>query len=171
MANKNAPIGLVPTKCDGRIRTNEYDLISTNAEIGVGSVLAQNSAGGLDLWTSGAHIGVAAEYKAANSGGTIKVYDDPEQEFVAQTDDGTGTATSQTAIGLNITIVNNATVDAALGLSRAELDESSAASGATLPFKIRKLYPAVDNAFGEFNRLVVVPNNHVLKGGTGTAGV
>lgn len=169
MANKNAPNGFNPysTGQFGTPRLRSYNLISTNAVIGQGTMVAM-VADGVDAWTSGAFLGVAAENKAANSGGTILVWDDPQQLFVAQTDDGEGTATTAAALSLNIT----ATANGVSGIySTQELDESSAAVGATLPWKLMYLSAAPDNAYGEFNRWVVKPNNHQLQGGTGTVGV
>ena len=64
------------------------------------------------------------------------------------------------------------------GISRMEIDESSGATTATLPLTIVRLYGADDgtgisgdNQFGEFNRLEVKINNHVLGGGTGADGI
>jgi hypothetical protein len=150
----------------------EHDLLATNAEIGFGSPV-KVAAGGVELASAAdALCGIAAEYKAASAGGKIKVFSNPQQLFVAQTDDGTGTATALAAVGLNIDFVGTGVSNRR---STAELDEDSADTTATLPFKIIKLSPEMNgnavNAFGEFNRLVVKINNHQFQGHTGTAGI
>lgn len=172
MANRNSPSGFVPVRhsAGGEIRTESVDLKSTNSEIGIGDPLALDSSGTYDLWASGAIAGFAAEYKAANagSGATILAYTDPQIVYSAQTDDGTGTLTAQTGQNLNATIVTGTVSNRR---SIAEIDESSGNTTATLPLKVLGLSKAVGNAYGEFNRLDVIINNHVRKGGTGTAGV
>lgn len=171
MPNRDNAKGAVPRKhlLGGEIRTENVALAAANTAIGVGTALAHTSAGVYDIWSSGAIAGFAAEAKAASSGGTIKAYIDPFIVYSAQTDDGTGTGTAQTAINLNTTLVNNGTVSN--GVSKAELDESAVLDTATLPVKLIGLYPSPDNAFGEFNELLFVINNSNFKGGTGTAGV
>ena len=132
-------------------------------------------AGGVDLATAGtdnALIGISAEYKAASSGGKIKVYDDPEQRFSAQTDDGTGVATALGAVGLNINFIGSG----GSGLrSTAELDESSADVTLGHQFTILELeksfHRTAKNAFGEFNRLVVKINDHQGRSDTGVTGI
>lgn len=175
MANTDAPNGFRPYRgsANGNPKIGYHVLNTTNSALGVGTVVAI-VAGGTDVWASGALLGIAAEAKAANAGGTastkmLAVWDDPEQEFTAQTDNGTGTSTAEAAVGLNIDILNPSSVTS--GRSTSELDETSATTTATLPLKILGLESRPDNAFGEFNRLVVKINNHQLKGGTGTAGV
>lgn len=163
-----------PTGGNGQPTVTEHVLLATNAAIGVGSPVVV-AAGGVDHATAGtgnALLGIAAEAKAASAGGTIKVWSDPQQLFVGQTDDGTGTATAEGAVGLNINFVGTGVSS---NRSTSELDEDSAAAGATLQFKIIELSKEVQgravNAHGEFNRLVVKINNHQLQGSTGTAGV
>lgn len=174
MANVDAPNGLTPHagNGNGNPAISYHVLLATNVEIGEGAPVAV-VAGGVDKWSSGAVLGVAAEYKAANAGGAtatkmIAVYSDPAQEFTAQCDNGTGTATSEAAVGLNITFLTGTAVNRR---SIEELDESSATTTATLPLKIMGLQNIPNNAYGEFNRFIVKINNHQLKGGTGTAGI
>jgi len=171
MANRDNPSGFTPRYhlTGGEIRTEQIGLAAANTIIGVGDPLLQTNAG---LWDRAAASDVvsaiAAQAAAASAGGTILAYRDPNIVFSAQTDDGTGTATAQTAVNLNINfIIGNATN----GRSIAELDETSADTTATLPFKIRERYLAIDNAYGEFNQLLVTINNHKDKGGTGTVGL
>ena len=177
MANPDIANGFRPVSAPhskGQPVATEYPLHATNSEIGIGTPV-EIVDGGVNIGTAGtgnALLGIAAEYKAASSGGVIKVWADPQQEFVAQTDDGTGTATALAAIGLNINFIGTGVT----GLNgESELDESSATTGATLQFKIIRLWKGIigktENSHGEFNRLVVKINNHQLQGHTGTAGV
>lgn len=58
------------------------------------------------------------------------------------------------------------------GQSGYYLDLASQATTATLNLKLIKLTPAVNNSFGlTFNNGLVLINNHIYKGGTGTVGV
>ena len=171
MANRDNPSGLHPRYRigGGTICTEDVVLAAANAIIGVGDPLIQTAAGLWDRAAAADRIGaIAAGSAAASSGATIPAYKDPNIVFSCQTDDGAGTATARTAVNLNIDFLVTAATG---GVSNVELDESSAAATAALPFKIRELYPSVDNAFGEFNELLVTINNHIEKGGTGTVGV
>lgn len=171
MANSDNPKGFLPylTPSDGRPKIHYYDLLATNDAIGKGDPIVMHTDGYVNrAAASDILVGIAAEPKAANSGGKLAVWDDPMQEFVAQTDNGTGTATAQTCINLNANFVAGAPSS---GRSIAEIDESSATTTATLPFRIVRLSDELGNAFGEFNRLVVRINAHKAKGGTGTLGV
>lgn len=170
MANRDNPHGFIirynPT---GEVRGEQVLLAAANAIIGVGDPLQQTSDGVYDRWSSGRIDGFAMQAAAASSGGvTILACLDPNVVVSAQTDNGTGTLTSQTGINLNADIVIGNAVN---GISIAEIDESSGATTATLPLKIIGLDPALDNAFGQFNRLLCIANNHSRKGGTGTAGI
>ena len=165
MANVDAPHGLRPVRhlTGGQMRLERVTMISSNALIGIGDPLVANTAGTYDQATAGqVSIGaVAAQPLAASSGGTILCWRDPDIVFEAQTDDGTGVATVQDAMTLNIDYVVAA---ATFGISRVELNEGSAAVTKELPFKVRGLYLAEDNALGEFNRLEVTINSHLDRG-------
>src|SRR3990167_3256942 len=165
MANVNNPNGFLPYSAphsgNGQPVANPYTLHASNSEIGVGSPLRIVD-GGVNLAAAGGTlglIGIAAEYKAANAGGTIKIWDDPAQLFVGQTDDGTGTATAATAIGLNCAFIGTGVTNRR---STAELDETSATTTGTLQFKLVGLSPEISgnavNAHGEFNRFVLLIN-------------
>lgn len=171
MANRNNPKGLFPrySMSGGTIRGEAITLTAANAIIGIGDPLVETNDGLFDRAAASDVVSaVAAASAAASSGATILAYRDPNIVFSAQTDDGSGTSTSQTAVNLNINFIIGNAVN---GRSIMELDESSADTTATLPFKIRGLYQSIDNAFGEFNELLVTINNHKDKGGTGTLGV
>lgn len=171
MANVDAPRGFLPhTNKDGSggPKVEYLDLSATNAEIGVGD-LVTIAAGGVNKAVAGnALCGSAAEAKAANSGGKIAVWSDPSQQFVAQTDDGETGLVAAANMRKNANFIPGTVSN---GRSTAEIDESTGATGATLPLKIIGLAPGVDNEYGEFNKLVVKINNHQFGGGTGTAGI
>lgn len=172
MANTDAPHGFRPVRhlTGGTVRTNVYNLVAANSAIGVGDVIVQTDTGEVNRGaadpTAGTVVGVAAEPKAASDGGDILVWDDPDIIYEAQMDDGT-TYTVQTGMNLNYNIVDGTPVN---GVSIQEIDEGSAATTSTLPLKALRLYKAVDNAFGQFNRIEVILNTHVARG-VGTAGV
>lgn len=172
MANTNNPSGFVPyispNGGSGKAKITYLPLAAANALIGVGDPL-EIDAGGVDkAEASDALCGIAAEPKAASSGGTIAVWADPNQLFVAQTDDGTGDLTAAADMRKNCNFVAGT---ASNGRSIAEIDENSGDTTATLPFKVIRLSDEIGNAHGEFNRLVVKINNHQFGTGTGTAGL
>lgn len=169
MANTDNPNGFKPYLTGRKPQITYYDLSDTNSAIGIGDPVDYDDDGTVNRSAaSAALVGIAAEPKSANSGGQIAVWDDPDQLFVAQTDDGTGTLTAQTGQNLNANFVAGTPSN---GRSIAEIDEDSGATTPTLPFKIIRLSNEAGNAFGEFNRLVVRINNMKAKGGTGTLGV
>ncbi len=167
MANVDAPHGFVPVRTlDGScITTSRYNVAAANAAIGIGDMIVVAGTGLVDRGAAtpavGTVVGVAAEPKAASSGGTMLVYDNPSIVYEGQTDDGTGAATAITCIGANGNIVATAPAN---GISKMEIDDSVATTTSTLPIKLLRLYPVVGNAFGEFNRLEFVFNTSFLKG-------
>lgn len=169
--NVDRPRGFRPTRTlDGSpITCNSYPVAAANTAMGIGDVVVRTNAGVVDIGAASATqiVGIAAEAKAASAGGYMLVYDNPMTCFAAQTDDGTGTATAQTACNLNINFVATASSG---GMSRMELDENTANTTSTLPFTLLRLYPAPGNDLGEFNVWEVCINNHVLKS-LGTTGV
>lgn len=56
-------------------------------------------------------------------------------------------------------------------MSLVSLDNSTTSTTATWTVKIMGLDPRANNAVGAYANWLVVVNNHILKGGTGTAGV
>lgn len=174
MANLNIPNGFVPYRggsSNKAPKINEYALSSSNSEIGIGTPVTRASGVINIAGTTDALIGISAEYKAANSGGFIKVWDDPQQLFHAQTDDGTGDLTAAADMAKNCTFVGSGVSNR---ISTAEIDENSGSNTATLLLKVMGLWKGfqgkAQNANGEFNRLIVKINNHQLQGHTGTAG-
>lgn len=176
MANSDAPNGFKPyngpSSPSGNPVISDLPLLATNTAIGIGTPVAYLGSGVEIAGTTDQLVGIAAEAKAASAGGTIKVYSDPQQLFVAQLDDGTGTLTAALDMGKNTTFVGTGVTN---GLSTAELDESAGQTTATLLFKCIKLSDDYGrrskNAAGEFARVVCKINNHFLGSHTGTAGV
>jgi len=181
MANVNAPNGLVPIRTlDGScITTSRYKLATANSAIGIGDLVVIASTGRVNRGAAGAAagtvVGVAAQKASASDGSNantfkndILVYDNPMIVYQGQI--GTaGSGTAQTAVGLNIDIAD---ASPSVGVSQQTLDGSTAAVTATLPFKILRLYSAVDNAFGANNRLEVCFNKSItLGGGDGSTGI
>jgi hypothetical protein len=119
------------------------------------------------------------------------VIDDPNVEFDIQagtSNAGAHTATiNQTDINLNADFAYDAVTAGSTrsGISRTYLNMATAATTATLNCRILRLTPVADgapggtnpaglphNTFGTlYNNAIVTFNNHVLKGGQGTAGV
>ena|SRR3990172_1124895 len=159
MANRDGASGLTPRRhlAGGTIRTEQITLAAANTAFGVGAALVQTNAGVYDIWTSGQIDAVAAELATASQAGTIMAYVDPFIVYTAQTDDGTGTTTAQTAVNLNATIINNGSITN--GRSIGELDQSETADTAGLPLRIIGIWGSPDNAFGEFNVLEVIIND------------
>lgn len=169
MPNRDNPSGFIPVfSPTGEIRGELVKLTATNAIIGVNDPLMLTADGSYDRWSAGALAGVALAPSAASSGASILAVTDPNVVFVGQTDDTTGTLTLQTGVNLNADIITGNAVN---GRSIFEIDESSGDVAATLPWKVIGIYPGPENEFGQFNKLLLIPNNHVRKGGTGTAGV
>lgn len=175
MANVDNPSGFMPyvspSGGGGQAYIEYLDLSSSNSLIGKGDPVKSVSGVVDKASAADALCGIAAEAKAANSGGKIAVWCDPNQRFVAQCDDTTGVLTALAGIQLNADFVTGTAVN---GISIAEIDESSGATTATLPFKVLRLSEEMNgrqaNAFGQFNRLVVKINNHQFGSHTGTAG-
>ena len=172
MANVDRPHGfrVLGTLGGGELRLQEFPVAAANAVIGTNDLITLQTAGNVDRAAASDTqiVGVAMQPKAASTGGYLLVCVNPDVILEAQTDDGTGTCTALADMFGNIDFV---VTNAVNGVSRMEIDESSQANTATLPLKIIGLYPAVDNAFGEFNRLLCTINNHAYKslGVTGLA--
>lgn len=167
MANKDFPSGLIPFGKDPQI---EYMEASVTTAIFKGDVVARKAAGRIHavVTTTGSVniIGVAAEYsKAANTPAVkIAVYSDPQQKFIVQ-DDGAGATTTNfnkslagKCAPLIVTTGNTST-----GISKQELDISSAAAGATTdPLKIINVADYLDNESGVSHmKWVVMLNRHI----------
>lgn len=155
MANADRPSGFRPY---GRVlRCTRY---IAGAAVYPGDVVHMEDDGKVDPATaSEAAIGVAASY-ASGDGQEVLVWDDPDQRFVAQLDNGTSLA--QTAVGLNFNIVATAG-NSSYKQSRMEVDSSSAATNSTLPLRLAGFSRQIDkDANIEFGEVVVSINNHQL---------
>lgn len=114
---------------------------------------------------------------SGNVAATAFIIDDPNVVYNIQCT-GTGAVTGSVDtirrqdIGYNYAITfatNGSTVS---GLSGAALNLATQATTAALSLKLIGLTPAINNAFSQtFNNGLVIINNHVFKGGTGTAGI
>jgi len=169
MANLDYPNGFTIIK--GWQVCNEYDLAAANSQIGEGDLIERHTDGYVRpaVATSTTIVGVAAESKAANSGGKLKVYDDPNAVFVAQADDANIAA--QTDLRLNYDIVASAP-NSISGRSTMEIDASTKAATATLPIKVLRLASVITkegNALGANVKVECLINNHLLKS-TGVVG-
>lgn len=163
MANVDFPRGFIPI--DGSMRTHNYPIASNNSQIGLYDLVERRSDGLIHpaQASSTTIIGSAAEAKAANAGGTLAVYDDPNLIFEAQMDEAD--ADAQTDFDLNYNIVAT-TPNTTTGQSQMEIDSSTQAATATLPIKIlrlRDVQTAAGNALGANAVFECIINNHVLK--------
>lgn len=163
MANRDEVTGFRPY--GNALRLRPY---VASAEIFPGSAVKQEAGGRVsEAAATNALCGVAATY-ASGAGVTVMVWDDPDQEFIGQSDDATIAA--QTDLGLNYSITV-AAGNATYKRSGMEIDGSTGATTATLECKVLRLLPAVDNAFGANCKVIFKINNHQLGSHTGTAGV
>lgn len=197
MYNTNAPLGLKPIdyRTGGMYtgKSNRYTIASAYATaigqfdpvttlsdgtIGIG-VAGAACIGILDyveyFTTAGAYI-KAPNWVASTSAksGTIVyafVFDDPFLVMDAQETDGSsgaGTPLALADVGLNINFVIGA--PNSIGQSTTSLNNTTEQTTATLNLKLMSLSNYPGNAVGNYANWIVTWNNHMLKGGTGTAG-
>lgn len=153
MANSDRPSGFRPYE-----RIERESIYVAGGTMYPGDAVTMNNAGAVVVASASQKLlGVAAAY--ATSGQEVKVWDDPDQKFVCQSDDGTTLA--QTDVGLNYNIVATAG-SSAYKQSRMELDSDSGATSSILPLRLMGFSPRVDNAAGEFAECVVQINYHQL---------
>lgn len=110
--------------------------------------------------------------------GTIPVayvVTDPTVVYTVQETNGSGAAGTPLALTdvfLNARLlITAASTTTGGGLSLVSLDNSTLSTTATWTVKVMGLDPRVGNNVGNYANWLVVINNHVLKGGTGTVGV
>jgi hypothetical protein len=162
MANKDIVNGAMPYGPLLRIRPYQAE-----GTVYPGDLLKFHADGTVEqAAAAGAAMGVALTYAVAD--GTVLVADHPDQEFVMQADDDTINA--QADIGLNYDIIV-AAANTTYRRSGMEIDASTQATTATLPIKVLRILPAVDNALGANVKCICKINNHQLGSHTGTAGV
>lgn len=164
MANLDFPRGCVPIKNDEQ--TNEYSLAAAHDAIGLYDPVEVRADGFVHRAQNGTTtiVGIAAEAKATNAGGSIKVYDSPEIEFQMQVDDATVNAQTDLGLAYDITIgapVNNRSI--------AEINGASQNTTATLPIKplrVSQIITKEGNALGANVLLDCIFNQHFKKAGS-----
>jgi hypothetical protein len=160
MANKNQPIGLKPH--GELLRIRKYEAGST---VYPGDPVAIATDGQVDSSITVPLLGVAMNY--ATVGQDLMVADHPDQMFEVEADE----ALTQASVSGNFDLVLG-TASTTYKRSAAYLDGSTIATTATLAAKIVAIADGVDNEIGSDNVDVIIKiNNHVLNGGTGTAGL
>lgn len=170
MANVDNPCGFIPirNKNGTPLRLEYFDVSSSNSAIGVNDIVERRADGFAHIGqaTTVSALGIAAEAKAANAGGTIAVYPAPGLVMLAQVDDATVNA--QTDIGLNYNILATAPSG---GKSLMEISGSSQATTATLPILIERVAEVIEanrtNTLGA-NVLVECVFNQCAYNGGGT---
>lgn len=177
MANVDDPNGLTPVSGVGGSaghRVREYKVAAADAKvIGMGDLLimddgfAEKTVAADAAWGGADNIiiGVAAQNVAATGvERTVLVYDDPDQVFEVQTDDGNTITTRAGFVGKSFGYLEG-TISSVTGRSGAELDEDSAAAGSTtLIFHCIDVPPTPRNGSdvtAEFTRLWVKINPSV----------
>lgn len=162
MANTVKPRGAWPVQ--ELRRANAYQ---SGGVVYPGDFVVHNSAGQVVAATATqALLGVALGYASA-SGLDLLVADHPDQMFAVQSSSASPSA--QTELNLNYNIVATAG-SSAYKMSRMALDGSATATTATLPLRALFLEKTPLNAIGTNDDVIVIINNHQLKGGTGTVG-
>ena len=160
MANKNQAIGLRPH--GELIRVRKYVAGST---VYPGDPVAIATDGQVDSSITVPLLGVAMNY--ATVGQDLMVADHPDQMFEVEADE----ALVQADVSGNFDLALG-TASTLYKRSAAYLDGSTIATTATLAAKVVAIADGVDNAAGSDNVDVIIKiNNHVLNGGTGTAGL
>lgn len=154
MANKNQITGLRPV---GQVMSaNEYEAGSV---VYPGDLVKLAADGQVDpCAASEAALGVALSYASA-AGVKILVADHPDQRFVVQADDNSVSAQAALALNYNITVGTASTL---YKRSAMQLDASTGATDSVLPLRALRLWPQIDNAFGDKADVEVKINNHQL---------
>jgi hypothetical protein len=110
-------------------------------------------------------------YPANGDGNTSPWYalvaDDPNILFEVQ-DNGASTAIAASNIGQNVQLLSGANNGFISGWG---IDNANINNTATTQCKIMGLVRRNDNAFGQYAKFLVLINNHLYKGGTGTVGI
>lgn len=170
MANTNDPRGFILVKSDGKqVRTRTYAKTASQV-LYEGDPIERVSAGTVDLAAAGSTtwVGICAAFSPA-SATTVELYDDPDAEFLVQTDGTTAYAVADN--GLNADIAAG-TPDTTLNRSGVIVDMATKATTATLPVKILGLAAGInggENGAGT-NALIRVKLNQCERG-AGVTGV
>lgn len=152
MANRDEPQGFRPKGEPKRL--NKY---VASGIVYPGDAVALSS-GKVGAYSSGACLGVAASYSAAD-GDDLLVWDAPDQLYIVQADETE--IDNQNDIGKNAAIVTTSG-DATYRVSRMELDSSSATADADLPLLIVGIEQRPNNALGAQVDCIVKIARHQL---------
>jgi len=171
MANTNFPMGFVPVRyINGKdLSTEDIDVDASNNAIYINDLLERRTDGYVHVAqaTSVSLMGVAAEYKAANTGGTIKYYPLEGLLMKAQVNGAVGVPQSDFDLAFDIVVTTGDTVTK---YSKHEINPTGGAT-ATFPIKILKLWPSKNkegNVMGPYMKVLCMANQGVTKG-AGTA--
>ena len=144
MANRDQAIGF--RAYDGIKRARLYDIDATTTMF-INDLLNMESNGYPDqaAATETTLIGAVQNYRASSAtAGTVLVYDDPGQLFLAQADGSDFSGITVVGNNCDITV---GTGSSTTGLSAMEIDSSEVTAGAAQIHLVRKV-PTTDNAWG-----------------------
>jgi hypothetical protein len=164
MGNTKRNVGFRPY---GQVlRATQY---IANGAVYPGDLVYHGSSGNVITYASSAIpiVGVAASY-GSGQGSQILVWDHPDQQFIVQSDGGTPANQSDMFYNYQVTATGGSSQ---YKVSRMTLTGSSQGTISTMPLKAVFIDPRGDNVLGTYADVVVVINNHVFKGGTGSVGV
>ena len=190
MANVDRPNGFRPIgSLSGGSMTGQVQKMISNEALFLGDLVEDDATGRADgdgayqacarAEASDAILGVvvgwevdpdspAALHHAASTTLGVYINTDPNVILECQSDDGTPVAAD---VGQNFDIVV-ASGSTSTGVSNMELDGSSGATTAALPLKLLGFTDVSDNDTASANmKCIVMINNHLYKGHTGTAGI
>lgn len=162
--NANAPFGLRPVKgISGETRVNYYTVSSASARIYEGDLVELSS--GLVIKTTATVptsllLGVAAAGTGAISGAVsnFPVYDDPQQRFLAQVNNGTS-AVAASNFGTRCGLVQGSGNNDS-NLSGVAVD--AATTSASYPVLVIRRDLREDNALGAYTECEVKIMNHIM---------
>jgi len=190
--NVDRPNGLIPVGTITGAPWNDVveviTLDATHAAMYIGDVIKMTSDGYPEIFAAGDSavtalgvvVGVEVNrglnaatefpgYMPLNIAGKVHVVTDPSVIFEVQ-EDGVGGSLALADAGLNIEIINGGG-SATTGVSGMEIDSSTKATTATLPFRLLKLVNRPDNELGSTAtpnaRWLVKFNEHFYKQVTG----
>ena len=151
MAPHGEPIRLRPYVASGTVYPGDTVAIATDGKVSSSITVPL--------------LGVAMNYAIA--GQEVLIADHPDQLFEVEST----TSLAQADMAANYSLVLG-TASTLYKRSALYLDSATIATTATLAVKALGFVPSVNNAAGSANVDVVVKiNNHVLNGGTGSAGL
>lgn len=142
------------------MRLNAY---VAGGAIKIGDLVTLNAAGQVVVAAASQALLGMSNAQAIVAGQVIQVADHPDQQYIISSSSSVPSA--QTDFNMNYNIVANVTTGSE---GNHTIDGASGATTATLPLKALQPSPF---QFAAAGTAVCVINNHVLKGGTGTAGI